>query len=375
MLFVLFARSVDSGLFGEVNALIGIAAFLGVMADLGLSTFIVKAFAVDRDISRVAAALRINQVSTSIFALLLSALYLVACSAVGWTPWAVLVIAWVAFEKNVEAQLGVFIAQQAVVTPAVSIAIRRILPVLCFISLSSFDLASELTFGISLLVGSFGGALHAHFSIRRQSQFWETETIAWRLILREALPYSLTNIASQARNLDIPIVALLSGTSSAGIMAAASKVSIPIFLVASAIGSAVMPAVARGGLQFSRRLLAYLSVGTIVATVMAICALPWSNAIMGVLFGSGYSDAGNLLVLVVVGTIFAAVASPLSSLAQAYRGAHATAVIGLIFGVALLAGVAMGSLVAGVEGAAWAALAVQFLRVISMVVLVKRLLF
>lgn len=362
LLFVLLARSVDATVFGKANALLGIAIFIGVIADLGLSTYIVKAYALDQNLNKVFVALRLNKISTAAYAVILSSAYLILSLFVGLDPWLALVICWVALDKNIEAQLSVCIAKQDVAAIALSIAIRRFIPLGMFIGCSFLPLDPIINFGLSLVVGSVVGEVHIERWVRRSGELKVQDTHTKGEVLRDALPYSLTNISGQARNLDTAIVSAFSSSIQAASFAAASKVAVPIFLLASAIASSVMPAVANGGHYFSTKLLRALMGGVFASCVLSLAVLPFSNTLMALIFGETYSHAGSLFVLVVIGTIFAAVVSPLAALVQAHGGAGGMAKLGLIFAPLLLISMVAGSLLAGAFGAAWGALIVQAVR-------------
>jgi O-antigen/teichoic acid export membrane protein len=374
VLLALFARAVVPAVFGQANSVMGIAVFFGVIADFGLSTYVVKVHAIDNDLAKVASALRANRYSTVIFAALLSIAYLALAIPLGLNLWLVLVIIWVALDKNVEAQMSVFIARRANLTIAISIGTRRLIPILLFLGLSALKLDPELAFGASLVSGLIVGEIHMTRALRHAFSARDEKRIAVSKTLREALPYSLANVTSQARNLDTAIVSLAASAAAAGLFAASSKTAIPVFLVAAAVATSIMPAVASGGLGFSRRLLWALLGGLVIGCLATLAFLPLAGEVMSLIYGTPYSSAGGLLVLVVIGTLFAAATSPLATLTQAHGGAGPTALIGLIFAPVLLLSLLVAAYFDGAYGAAWAGLAVQAARTVVMVVLLLRFL-
>ena len=132
-----------------------------------------------------------------------------------------------------------------------------------------------------------------------------------------------------------------------------------------------MPAVAKGGRAFSRRLLRGLVIGLVTSCGIAVLALPFADRVMTLIYGYGYARTGSLFILIVLGIIFAAAASPLIALSQAHGGTRETATIGIIFAVLLLGGIAGGSTIGGLYGAGWAALLVYLSRTVVLILVAR----
>jgi len=358
LLLVIFARSVEPTVFGEANVVLGIAVFLGVIADLGLSSYIVRLIAVDQDAERARSALRLNRLSTLTLVCALVVVYLLVAGPLGLSPWLALLVVWVGLEKNIEAQLAVFIAEQNVLVPASSVLIRRLIPIPIYLLVVIAE-APEFALGVALAIGAVLGSIHAGLFIRQALPIGARDEISVRYLIRGSAPFFVTNVSSQARNLDAAVVGLFASTASGGTFAAASKLTVPVFMVTSAIATSVMPAVARGGPDLAKKLIAVLAGSLIVLLGAVAFTVPFSENLITWVFGPAYENSGVLLSMVLAGTLCASIVSPLNALVQTFGGAKYSAFASSVFSVLLLAALAVGAVVDGANGAALGALCVQ----------------
>ena len=362
LLLILLARSVTPEAFGEVTVVLGVAVFVGVVADLGLSSYIVRVIAVDDDIDSARVALQINRLSSTVFVAVGGLIYLGIASALSLSMWVVLVVVWVGLEKNIEAQLAVFIAEQNVVVPALSVLVRRLLPIPIYALLITAGLAGDAAFGIAIVVGASIGMAQSSWLVRARLGSTVRGVLRPISVLKQSLPFFVTNASAQARNLDTSIVGLFASAAAAGAFAAASRLTVPIFLLTSAVATSVIPAVARGGVALAQRIVFVLLCGLVASQLLVLVTLPFAEPAMALIFGRDYDDTGYLLSLVLSGTLFTSVVAPLNALTQALGGARRSAIASSVFSGMLLFGLATGAVIDGVVGAATAALIVQFLN-------------
>lgn len=363
VLLVAYARAVDPAVFGLTNALLGIAAIASVVFDLGITTYIVRIWAFEGVPEKVAVALKIARWTSVAVGIIFSSIFAFG-SVLGQAPWHLGLIAiWIALEKNVESYLSIHIAKQDVVRPAVSIMIRRIVPLAIYLALSILGYDGVTALIVALCAGGALGQLHVSLTLPLEIRSASTR-IPMFSIIRKSRSFGIANLASQLRNADVFIVTMVAGLIAGGSFAAATKLTIPIYLVASALSSAVMPAIAKVGHAGVGRIAVglYGALGLGVGGIFLI--RPWLDALMVRIFGEEYQGAGQLLFLILLGTIVASVGFPVAALLQSVGLSSAVARIEGATAILVLAGIITGTLASGVEGGATAALCAQLVRAV-----------
>lgn len=368
IMLVLLARTVEQAIFGLANALLGLGAIAAVLADLGLTTYIVKVWAFDRDAERVVRALRISNYAAIVLAVALTALF-AAAAYVYRTPLYLCFLAiWIALEKCTEAYLSVHTAEQRVLAPSASIILRRVIPLALFAALLRAGLDPLLAFVASLTLGGFIGQAHACLALPKFFRKAKS-SVRPRTVLRECGTFGFATLASQIRNADTFIVSLFAGLAASGSFAAATKLTIPIYLVASAVALSIMPGVARAGATAVKRI-AYILIGATCASIILLAVVsPWLEQLMTLVYGPAYADRGSLLWLVLVGTVFGGVGFPLAALLQSIGRAATVAMIEVGSALLVVLGMSVGAAAAGATGAAIGAIAAQVVRAGLLVVL------
>lgn len=367
VLLVLLARTVDQTLFGLTNALLGLGAIASVLADLGITAYIVRTWAFDRDPERVIRALRVSNITAIVLAMVLTAAFVVATSALNAPFYLSFVGVWIAFEKCTEAYLSVHSAEQRTLTPSVSIILRRTLPLSLFATAIFYKGDTVVALVISLCLGGLAGQLHAYLSLPKALR-GKTTGISSRVVLSESRALGVAWLASQVRNADVFLVSLFAGLAASGAFAAAMKLTIPVYLVASAVALAIIPGVAKAGKTRVLRIAVILVCGVCIGVAGLAGVQPWLDPVMAWIYGPAYLGTGLLLCLVLVGTLVGAVGFPLSALLQAVNLARPVAVIEVVGALMVVAGISAGALWGGALGAAFGALVAQAVRAVLLII-------
>lgn len=366
ILLVMLARTVDQTLFGLTNALLGLGAIVSVLADLGITAYIVRTWSFDREPERVIRALRVGNTSAIILGLVLTVAFAVAAMALNAPFYLCFVAVWIAFEKCTEAYLSVHSAEQRTLTPAVSIILRRTIPLALFATVVLYEGDAVAALVMSLCFGGLAGQLHAYHSLPKSLR-GKTASISSREVLSESRAFGVATLASQIRNADTFLVSMFAGLAASGAFAAAMKLTIPIYLVASAVALSIIPGVAKSGKKGVLRI-AVISVCGVFMGVLGLAGIRlWLDPVMAWIYGPAYAGTGLLLCLVLSGTLVGALGFPLAALLQAVNLTRAVAVIEVAGALMVIVGISAGALLGGAVGAAIGALAAQAVRAVLLI--------
>jgi O-antigen/teichoic acid export membrane protein len=161
----------------------------------------------------------------------------------------------------------------------------------------------------------------------------------------------VTTLASQSRNLDTAIVAVVLAPAAAGLYAAASKLVQPTLLIPQTIASLVLPRATRLGAA-STSLLRPMVLAAAASLVVVAPLLLVAEPLVVLVMGPQYAGAGDTLRWLLLGMPFASLYSALTAILQGTGRERYAAVNGVVFAVLLLVAVAVGALVGGTQGAA-----------------------
>lgn len=367
VLFAVLARQVSPAVFGLVAAVTGVVGVVLVLTGAGLGTLVSRSHAQGRA-EEVASAIRLTWVSGLVTAAACVAV-LGGWSAVAGVPAALAVVAvGLAVERTTDAALNVPIADGRVLVSGWPVLARRAVAVGLLLAGLAAGLDALWTYAGATLVG----ALVAQVMTRRIVPLTAPPTTPWRSLVRAGAPYMWNTLAAQSRLLDTAVVASVLTPAAAGAYAAASKLVQPVLLVPQTIASLVLPRAARVDAAASRRMVRPLllagAASLLVVVPLAVVA-PW---LVTFVMGAQYASSADTFRVLLVGMPFVALSAPLAAILQGQGRAHLAAVVGVVFAVVLLAGVAVGALVAGPTGAA-AGLSVSFVaRSVVLVVAVLR---
>jgi O-antigen/teichoic acid export membrane protein len=278
----------------------------------------------------------------------------------------VLILA-VAADRCVEYRLGVPIAAGLKVVPSSSILIRRGTQLGVFIGFVGVGIPALWAYSIAQLLGALAGYVQSTFFLRRLIGKASSRRRA-REVFGKGFPFCVKNVSVQIQYLDSFLVSAFSGAHSAGLYAAAFKVTTPLILIPGTLAASVLPHAARAtprqardlGLRFVLVLAVVLFFGAPVGFILAepVCVL---------LYGDAYRSAGLPLAYLLVGTPFAILAGALSAILQAQGDERFVAKVGVIFALAFVSAVSIGAIMGSATGAAIGSTAVYLANCIPLI--------
>uniref|UniRef100_A0A5Q5BFU5 Polysaccharide biosynthesis protein n=2 Tax=unclassified Mycobacterium TaxID=2642494 RepID=A0A5Q5BFU5_MYCSS len=369
---ILVARWSGPAEFGLFAASYGIAVIAQAFTDFGLSQYIVRLRVADSSDGTIGAALRLGR-RVSIVSALAGTAAVVALATHNSRYWALLLIPlWVASEKQVEAWLSVSLADGKLWQNATSLVLRRsgALLVLVVGHQAGADPISAYLAGLagfSLLAWLCAGLIIRDVSI--------DHSVNARAIFRGGRHYWANSISLQAMNFDVSCVALVTSPELAGYYAAASRLTTPLRIVPTSFAAILFPAAARTRANGSRPLLRAITALTALTTVMYLGLAILLPVIVPLVLGPTFEPATDVIRIVCVGLIFAAITSQLRSLMQGWGHLRAVTLISFSSTVLSLVAVTLAAANYGAIGAG-SALALSFagqliLQVIAMAILTR----
>ncbi|MDQ0094665.1 O-antigen/teichoic acid export membrane protein [Paeniglutamicibacter psychrophenolicus] len=325
------------------------------IADLGVSTFIVKERALNPGSSLLPYALGLVSLSGAGVMILSAVALLFANQVTNDSEYLQLLplAVWCAAEKNTEAWLGIPLADGRARVNAVNQVFRRTMALVLFIVLVALDSFPALfAFAISYAVAAIGALCLAWYqSAKNAGVNFGFE--AFRTVLVSSRSYWANSIGAQLRNLDAIVVTSIGGPSVGGFYGAASRLTGPLGMVSSALATVLMPAVASrqfGRITHTLRMLWISIAGFAVLYTGLAWTLP---PLVPTLLGSEYVEAEWPVRIALMGLIFASAASLMSAVLQGWNRQRIVAAVSITCTILCLALCAIGAIVAGAVGASW----------------------
>jgi O-antigen/teichoic acid export membrane protein len=346
---ILLARAVSPSDIGLASAIIGFCMVLFTVTSFGLVTLITKSYA-HGDHEMVASALHYTTLTTWTFGTLGLAAGLGLYEG-GVIPLSlcVLILA-VAVDRCVEFRLGVPIAAALKVVPSSSILIRRGTQLGVYLCFVGAGVPALWAYSTAQLLGATAGYVQSTFFLRRLVGNVTSRRPA-REVFGRALPY--LSVTVQIQTLDSFLVSAFSGTHSAGLYAAASKVTGPLTMIPGTLATSVLPHAARVTPHRARRL--GLRVVLVLAVALALGApvgFIVSEPLCALLYGDAYRGAGLPLAFLLIGIPFAVVAAALSAILQAHNDERFVNKVAVASALAFVCAVSIGAISGGATGAA-----------------------
>ena len=174
-----------------------------------------------------------------------------------------------------------------------------------------------------------------------------------------------------ARALDVTVVGAAGGPVGAGLYSAALKLMTPFFLVASSIHLVFVGSIARGSREQVRRGLRLLLLVTAATTAVLAVVSVWAEPIVVLVLGEQYAGGGTVLRWFLLGTPASAAVGIVSTALQDKGSGRATAAVTVVAVTLTLAGVWVGTRVAGAAGAAAAFSVVAGLQLVTLFVVAR----
>jgi O-antigen/teichoic acid export membrane protein len=369
---IVLARAVAPAEIGMTSAIIGFCMVLFTITDFGLSTLISKSYARE-DHVMVASALRWTTITTWVFGLAalgvglgLSTLHLIPLSMTA-------LILSVAVDRCVEYRLSVPIAAESKAVPASSILLRRGVQFIVFIGFVVGGVAALWAYALAQLTGALVGYLQSTYFLRTRVVKVQTR-LPWRTVLKNSYAFFVNSVTAQISTLDTFLVSVFSGTHSAGLYAAASRVTSPLILIPGTLASTVLPPAARATASQARRVAVKL---TLLLPVILLIAGPIgyfvAEPLCQLLYGAEYRPAGMTLTVLFIGIPFAVLAAALGAILQAQGEEQFVAKVGIGFAVVFVSAIGVGGHLYGSVGAAVGGCTAMALNCVPLVVRVLRL--
>lgn len=346
---ILLARSITIASFGIVNAVTGFLLAMGMVLDLGLSTYLIKARALG-DSGRVVVILKIYSIltmaSASISAVVIAALatrfnFDIAISLLGISA---------ALERNVETLVAIPIADGDRFTPSINVLARRSVALALFSAGLVLHLNPLLVFSASQLMS---GVVGRTLLIRRLGRNGsKVPTISKVRVIREALPFLVSNVAGQARTIDTSLVSALAGANSGGLYAAAIKLTNPLLLIPQSLSAVVLPHAARASVLEVKKIAIRLVAFHIALLIGLIPGMIFARPVMELAFGTRYAAASSILVWALASLPFIGLSTALESILQGQERQRFVSLNGSLFLAVTLVLLVSSTLLYGPTGAA-----------------------
>lgn len=331
---VLFARFAGPEIFGAASIVLSASTFAFVMIDSGVSTYIIRA-AAREERGRVENAIRMNATTSALGAILIATTILIL-SSVGVVPGVLALLgAGLALEKSADALSGIFIARGAKRVLAEVIIVRRVFNLCLFVVLSVFGVEVLSSYAIAFLCGALVSWLRVRTQIASLG-LKGASPVSWRAMIRECLPFLAANASASARNLDAPLIGMVSGGAAAGVWAAAQRLTTPFMLLPGALSSAVLPEAARSTSLRLRAASIKLSIVHAVLALVLVVPSMLSGEIVLLVLGPEFVDAGPVLRWLLLAFPFIALSSILGGVLQGAGEERFVARNGVVFAVLLV---------------------------------------
>lgn len=369
---IVLARAVSPAEIGMTSAIIGFCMVLFTVTDFGLSTLISKSYARE-DHVMVASALRFTTLTTWFFGLLALAVG-VGLSSQGLFPLAMTaLILSVAVDRCVEYRLSVPIAADSKAVPASSILLRRGVQFVAFVGFVLAGMDPLWAYALAQLSGALVGYVQSTYFLRSRVVRVATR-LPLRTVLKNSYAFFLNSVTAQISTLDTFLVSIFSGAHSAGLYAAASRVTAPLILIPGTLASSVLPPAARATGSEARRIAVRLTL--LLPVVLAIAAVGGyfvAEPLCQLLYGVEYRPAGLTLTVLFIGIPFAILAAAIGAILQAQGEEQFVAKVGVGFAIVFVSAIGVGGHLYGSVGAAIGGCTAMALNCIPLVVRVLRL--
>ncbi|MBY4225579.1 lipopolysaccharide biosynthesis protein [Rhodococcus fascians] len=312
----LLARTIGPAEFSIFAASYGIAIIIQTVTDFGLTAHIIRSRAVEPKGRQAGSALHlVARINVAVCILGLTAAGTAAFFNSALVPLIPLAV-WVAADKHVEAWLGIPLADGAVWQNASSLIFRRSIALFFLLFGIALGRSELYLYCLGLAVGSIVAAISVQIVNTRKVAVGQAFSL--KRTLAESYPFYSNSVATQMRNLDTFLVALVLSPVASGLYGAASRLTSPLRIVPTSFANILMPAAARqaGGTsgKLTRPVIMLIAFTSVMYAAIAI-VMPYA---VPLLLGVEYEHAIPVIQIVCAGLVFAAIASQLNSLLQGW---------------------------------------------------------
>lgn len=198
-------------------------------------------------------------------------------------------------------------------------------------------------YALAQLIGALVGYLQSTYFLRGRVVKVKSR-LPWRTVLKTSYAFLVSSVTAQISTLDTFLVSVFSGAHSAGLYAAASRVTSPLILIPGTLASTVLPPAARATASQARRVAVRLIV---LLPVILLVAGPVgyfvAEPLCQLLYGAEYRPAGLTLTVLFIGIPFAVLAAALGAILQAQGQEQFVAKVGVGFALAFVTFIGVGS--------------------------------
>lgn len=301
--------------FGLFAAAYGFAIAFQSFCDFGMTQYIVQLRVADRDDVRIGAALRLGTRVSGV-GILFGCLCLGALAFFHPELWSLFLIpVWIMSEKQVEAWLAIALADGKLWQNAFSLVLRRLGALLVLVVAHQAGWSPVPSYVAGLAIFS----LIAWIIVSRVARDVRLDcSFSRRALLRGGRHYWTNSLSLQAMNLDVSLVAWVSTPQMAGYYGAASRLTTPLRIVPTSFATVLFPAAARKSVGQGKDLLRPVIVLIGLTTVLYVGLALLLPVVVPLILGPAYEPATEVIRVVCLGLVFAAITSQLRSLMQGW---------------------------------------------------------
>lgn len=372
---VLVARALGPAEFGLYSLVFSTLIIAQVISEAGLGTLIIRERSANPVSSIVGPALRLSNL-TALWLATVGVISIAALGAVGENLLFALIPLAIssALERNADLWMGVALADGDTVANVFNLILRRALGLVILMGFLLISLTPMLAVSCSALMAAALSSIAAHRYVASRVDT-RGYPVKARIIVAASWPYWLNSLSGQLRNLDMIIITSLSGSASAGLYAAAGRLTGPLLLIPTSISAVILPAAARhhstqlSQPAFSARRLIVLT--SIAMSVMYLALAIGAPIYFPLLVGAEFGKSVPVFQIILIGLCFSASTTLVSSVLQGRGNPAAPAKAALVAGIFSIILIAVGVKVFGIQGAA-AGLALSFVMQLVLLLLFSR---
>ncbi|WP_420181189.1 lipopolysaccharide biosynthesis protein [Paenarthrobacter sp. TA1.8] len=347
---MLLARSSSPETVGIVMVFIAFSTVPQVVFDAGISTYVIRERALQKDSGSVPVALAHgSRLAIALAALTLVGLLLLG-SLVDSTYWLMLPLSvWIASERNADLWLGLLVADGDAERNVLILVARRLMTVLVFELFILLRMDPILGFSTGMMLSAVLGIVLTRGYIR--PSLGCVEPIGFQELLHRTRHFWMNSVFAQARNLDAILVSSLSGPVQAGFYSMGTRLINPLRILPDSLAGVMLPAASRGvyrAADFRKKIFIVLG-GTTILFILIALACPIAIPLF---LGQAYQSMVPTVQVIVLGLAFGSVASIFNALLMARGHEHAVAVTTGLTTVLCILGVILGAFAAQALGAA-----------------------
>lgn len=314
VLVLLLAMELEPGQLATLLAIYSLASVIAALGDFGLGTLGMREQAYGDPAKANRAVWLADRLALAMGATGLTVILGTSTVQPALLPAAPLIL-WAPIERATETKGLQLVAQGRVTQVAILTGGRRLAALAAFFVLSQW-LPPSYAFSLSLASTALAAqAIMASWLPHSRGM----RQLSSKALLRESLPFALTGLSGQLRNLDTPITAIWLPVPLAAAYGLGSRFASPLLIVFSASAN-VLLARARtlGSYRLGRFMLTLLSGGALLTTAMVVAA-PLVALVLRYFIGWVTVDDARVMMWVASGYLFAGIGIVLGSLCVAHH--------------------------------------------------------